>query len=145
VQRALGDSDALGLAGRRLSELSGGERQRVLLARALATEAPLLLLDEPEAHLDPPHQRRLVELLRRLAGQGNTVVSVMHDLNLALAADRLWLMQGGRLMLDAATGSPALAAAMGAVFDGAVELLAHPARPGGRLLAVPAWNDETRS
>jgi iron complex transport system ATP-binding protein len=74
---------------RRMRSLSGGERQRVLLARALAVQAEVLLLDEPTTFLDPPHQQDVAKLLRQSARQGVTVVSVIHDLSLALAADRL--------------------------------------------------------
>ena len=63
--------------------LSGGERQRVALATALLQEAPLLLLDEPASHLDPAHQRLLVDVLRKHAGDGGAVIASVHDLNLA--------------------------------------------------------------
>jgi iron complex transport system ATP-binding protein len=69
-------------AKRPLSSLSGGERQRVLLARALAVGAPVLLLDEPTTHLDAPHQRSLCLGLLARARAGNLVVSVLHDLTL---------------------------------------------------------------
>ena len=80
--------------------LAGGERQRALLARALAQEPQVLLLDEPTSHLDLLHQRHLVGLLRRLnREQGMTVVFVSHDLNLAgELADRLLLLSGGRVI-----------------------------------------------
>jgi iron complex transport system ATP-binding protein len=81
---------------RRMTELSGGERQRGLLARALATGADVLLLDEPTTHLDPPHQIALARLVRRLSAT-HTVVTVMHDLTLALAADRLLLLDAGQV------------------------------------------------
>ena len=80
-------------AQRRLSSLSGGERQRLYLARALAVEASVLLLDEPTTHLDPPHQEDVVRLLREQAhGCRVCVVSAIHDLSLALAADRVVVM-----------------------------------------------------
>jgi iron complex transport system ATP-binding protein len=83
VDDALARCDAWGLAKRPASELSAGERARVLLARALAVVAPVLLVDEPAAHLDPSHQLRLMELLRAEAARGTAVVVTLHDLSLA--------------------------------------------------------------
>ena len=111
--------------GRRLHELSGGERQRVLLARVLATEAPLLLLDEPTTHLDAPHQVALARLFRRLAhdpAQPRAVLTVLHDLPIALHADRLLVLDDGRLRADAVPSDPALQAALVRVFDGAIRI-----------------------
>jgi iron complex transport system ATP-binding protein len=95
---------ALGLQGfeeRPATELSGGERARVLLARALATEAPILLADEPVAALDPRHQLLVLDLLRDRARAGAAVVAVTHDLPLAARfAERIILMREGRLLAD---------------------------------------------
>ncbi len=112
--------------------LSGGERQRVMLARLLATEAPVLLLDEPTTHLDPPHQVALARLLRRLANS-HTVLSVLHDLPLALAADRVLLLHEGRLVMDAPALDPALHRAIEHVFDQALDIQVHE----GRALVQP--------
>jgi iron complex transport system ATP-binding protein len=90
LERAMMATGSLAWAHRRLSTLSGGERQRVHLARVLAVEAPVLLLDEPTTHLDPPHQEDVARLLREQAHAGGvSVVSAIHDLSLALTADRL--------------------------------------------------------
>jgi cobalamin transport system ATP-binding protein len=90
TRRAMTATGSLAWAARRLSTLSGGERQRVHLARVLAVEAPVLLLDEPTTHLDPPHQEDVARLLRDQArGCGICVVSAIHDLSLALTADRV--------------------------------------------------------
>lgn len=106
AKRAL---DAVGLsdlACRPLDHLSGGERQMVLVARALAQEPELLLLDEPTASLDLAHQQQIFRLLTRLnAERGLTTVVVTHDLNLAaLYCDRLAVLHGGRVVGE---GSPA--------------------------------------
>jgi iron complex transport system ATP-binding protein len=89
-------------ARRRLSSLSGGERQRAVLARALAQEAPLLLLDEPTSALDVGRQQQALEIVDELRGsEGLTVLSAMHDLTLAgQYADRLVLLDHGRLVAD---------------------------------------------
>ncbi|HVC01436.1 MAG TPA: ABC transporter ATP-binding protein [Steroidobacteraceae bacterium] len=90
IDRAMRATGSLRWAARRVSTLSGGERQRVHLARVLAVEASVLLLDEPTTHLDPPHQEDIARLLRQQAhGCGVAVVSAIHDLSLALTADRL--------------------------------------------------------
>ena len=90
IERAMRATGSLRWAARRVSTLSGGERQRVHLARVLAVEAAVLLLDEPTAHLDPPHQEDVARLLRAQAhGCGVAVLSAIHDLSLALTADRL--------------------------------------------------------
>ena len=105
MARALGRLDLLEFTDRRLDSLSGGERQRATLARALAQDAPVLLLDEPTSALDVGRQQQaleLVDVLRRDAGL--TVVTAMHDLTLAgQYADRLLLLDGGRLV---ASGDP---------------------------------------
>lgn len=102
---ALERLDLHGLATRRLGTLSGGERQRAVLARALAQEAPVLLLDEPTAALDVGRQQQVLELVDELRRTHSlTVVSAMHDLTLAgQFAERLLLVDGGRLV---AAGEP---------------------------------------
>ncbi len=132
VEAAMQATECTAWAQRRMQQLSGGERQRCLLARALAVQAPVLLLDEPTTHLDPPHQVAVVRLLQRLGRQG-TVVSVLHDLPLALQADQVVLMRGGRIAACGAHDDPALHAALCAVFDGAIRI--H--RVGVRFSALP--------
>jgi len=132
VDAAMHDTECSAWQTRRLHELSGGERQRVLIARALAVDAGILLLDEPTTHLDPPHQIALVQLLRRRAAAGVTVVSVLHDLALALLADRLIVLEHGRLRAVGHSDDPALHAALIAVFGGAIRI----ERVGARWVPV---------
>ncbi len=136
VDAAIAATECEAWQHRRLHELSGGERQRALLARALAVQAPVLLLDEPTTHLDPPHQVALVKLLRRL-GRTQTVVSVLHDLPLALQADRLVVMQDGRVCAEGAHDDPALHAALVAVFGGALRIEPLGPAASGRYITVP--------
>lgn len=97
IDWAMQVSEISALKDRRASELSGGEQQRALLARALAQDCPILLMDEPTAHLDLHHQVTLLNLVARMAhSQKLAVLMVMHDLNLAsLYADRLALLVDG--------------------------------------------------
>jgi iron complex transport system ATP-binding protein len=138
VDHALASTETTAFATRRLNALSGGERQRVLLARALAVQAPVLLLDEPATHLDAPHQRALLRTLAALAGQGAAVVAVLHDLTQALAADRVLVMDRGSLVADGAPGDTALHAALLRVFGGAIEIAAVQVQGRTRWVAVPA-------
>jgi iron complex transport system ATP-binding protein len=90
-----------GFRGRLFSKLSGGEKQRVLVAAALCQQAPILLLDEPSAHLDPENEAQLWELFRSLRDCGHLILVVTHHLALAAQnADRVWLLDQGRLAAD---------------------------------------------
>ena len=94
--------DAEDLAEREADRLSGGERKRLLLARAIVSGAPLLLLDEPLAALDLEHVQRTTRLFRALAAEGKTVLFASHDLNWSAAcSDRMIVMNGGRIVADA--------------------------------------------
>lgn len=98
IEEALQDVHCAHLAHRSWSTLSGGERRRVMIARSLATEAKILLLDEPIASLDIEHALRVMGLLRDLASRGYTLVPVLHDLDLAHRfADNVALLNGGRI------------------------------------------------
>lgn len=99
ARQAMERTDTLSLASRRITELSGGERQRVILARALAQEPRILLLDEPAAFLDIRHAVELYDLLADLLKEGKSVLTVLHDLNLAaMYCDRVGLLKSGRLL-----------------------------------------------
>jgi len=101
IDHALAVTDATQFADRPVTELSGGERSRVLLARALAVEARVVLVDEPTASLDPYHQLTTMEALKSAAGAGAAVGVVLHDLNLAgRYCDRLCLMHEGEIVAD---------------------------------------------
>jgi iron complex transport system ATP-binding protein len=122
VDQAMTDTECSAWQQRRLYELSGGERQRVFVARALAVGAPWLLLDEPTTHLDPPHQAALVRLLKRQVQGGVAVVSVLHDLSLALLADRLVVLDRGRIIASGARDDPELHRRLIDVFAGAIRV-----------------------
>lgn len=99
---AMREADCLHLEDRSVMELSGGEKQRVLIARALAQGASLMLFDEPTSHLDIEHQLVVAQLVRELASQGRATIVAIHDLNLApLVGDRAILLRDGRIGLDA--------------------------------------------
>ena len=135
IAQALHDTDLLPLRQRALRALSGGERQRAHLARALATQAPVLLLDEPSAHLDAPHQRLLAQVLRAQAQRGCAVVSVLHELPLALAADRIAVMQSGALLACGDASDAQVHRAIETVFAQAVRI----AQVDGRWTALPCY------
>lgn len=98
VEAALHSVGLQGFETRPATSLSGGERARMLLARALATQAPVLLTDEPVAALDPRHQLIVLEVLKAHARAGATVVAILHDLNLAArSADRIVLLDHGKV------------------------------------------------
>ena len=117
VEQALRTTQAWDWRHRPLSQLSGGERQRVLLARALAVQAPVLLMDEPLAHLDPPHQADWLAVARAQVAAGGTVVSVLHELGLALQADDLLIVRDGRIVHHGPCSSPTTHRALQAAFD----------------------------
>ena len=105
----------------------------MLLARALAVEAPLLLMDEPVLNLDPPNQVQWWQLVRSLLAQGRTVVSVLHDMNLALQADELLLLDAGRVRHQGAPGQLATRRALEALFGQSLQI----AQLHGQWLALP--------
>ncbi len=133
VAQALQATQAWDWRDRPLGELSGGERQRVLLARALATQAPVLLMAEPLANLDPPHQSDWMATVRRHAAQGGTVVSVLHELGVALQSDCLIILQAGQLVHHGPSDDAVTHAALEAVFDQRIRVCAVQ----GQWVALP--------
>ncbi len=117
VESALRATQAWDWRCRSLGQLSGGERQRVLLARALSVQAQVLLMDEPLANLDPPHQSDWLAVVQALVARGTTVVSVLHEISMALHADRVVVMAKGQVTHHGASADPATHKALVDVFD----------------------------
>ncbi len=144
VDRALERCSVGALAGRQLDELSGGERQRARIARALAQEAPVLLLDEPTAGLDLRYRMELFHLLQELRADGLALLVVTHDLNLAARfADRLLLLDRGRKRAGGAPRDVLRRETLEEVYQWPIRLVPHPG-PGsdtGAPQTVPLRRD----
>lgn len=127
AHRAMAETDTIGFCSRRAAELSGGELQRVVLARALAQNAPLLLLDEATSGLDHVRSIETFDLLSHKNRTGTTVVAVVHDLNLAaLYCDRLVMLRDGRIVKDGPVGSVFTTDNLMDVFDAKISVAPHP-------------------
>jgi iron complex transport system ATP-binding protein len=134
VRDALAATGLEALADRPATSLSGGERARALLARALATRAPVLLADEPVAALDPRHQLTVLDVLRAYARTGAVVATIMHDLGLAArSADRIVLLQGGRVQAQGAPEAVLTRDRIARSFG----IAAHVGHHEGRLTIIP--------
>ncbi|MGH9937813.1 MAG: ABC transporter ATP-binding protein, partial [Blastocatellia bacterium] len=128
AMQALGDTDAAQFANRRFNQLSSGERQRVTLARALAQQPRLLLLDEPTANADIAHQLSLLDLVRGLTRErGLGAMIVTHEINLATEfADRVALIKDGRLIACGATQEVITAELLSGLFETPLFVDRHP-------------------
>jgi iron complex transport system ATP-binding protein len=128
--------DLVGMRNTRLGELSGGEQQRLVIARALTTEAPILMLDEPTSALDIGHQQQALELVAKLRREnGLTVISAMHDLTLAgMYAEELALMHEGSVVAYGAA-TQVLAPDTLAEFYGVRVTVHH--EPDGTVVVIP--------
>ncbi len=133
---ALEETGLTHLKDRSIRALSGGEWQRVLIARALAQETQVLLLDEPTSHLDLTHQSEVLSLMRNLAGSGSTIIGVFHDLNLAaLFCDRLIMIRNGQVVADDIPSHVLTPEKIREVYGADVITSVHPAT--GRTFLMP--------
>ncbi len=134
--RALERLDLLPFRERLLGTLSGGEKQRVVVARALAQEASVIILDEPTAALDIGHQQQALELLDTLRGESElTLLAAMHDLTLAAQyADRMILLDEGRVVADGTPREVLTETLIAQHYDAAIRVVTV----GGRIAVVPA-------
>jgi iron complex transport system ATP-binding protein len=131
-------------ADRAVTEISGGERQRVLIARALAQETPLILLDEPTASLDINHQVRTLELVRSLVGEGKTAVAAIHDLNLAAHyCDRLVLLSDREVLAAAAPEQVLTESRLREAFGANAVVSRHPVTGSVYVTALPERRGES--
>ena len=133
--RALARLDLLGYGERRLGTLSGGEKQRAVVARALAQEARIVLLDEPTAALDIGHQQQALDLLDELRAEtGLTLVAAMHDLTMgAQYADRMVLLDQGRVAADGGPQDVLTEEAIGRHYGASIDVVAVD----GRVAVIP--------
>jgi iron complex transport system ATP-binding protein len=152
VRAAMETTGVAELADRPIEQLSGGERRRVVLAQALAQDAPVLLLDEPTTHLDLLHVLELLAVVRRLAEEdGKAVLAIFHDLNLAASTcDRMYALSGGCIVAEGRPEEVVTEPLLAAVYGVAAEVLTNPLNgrpmiavgPSPRPVTTPGSADE---
>ncbi|QKY18923.1 ATP-binding cassette domain-containing protein [Halolamina sp. CBA1230] len=138
VERAMERTEVTEFADRPVTEISGGERSRVLLARALAQDTPLLLLDEPTASLDPNHRLRTFETVSALVDEGRAAVAAIHDLDTAARyCDRIVVVADGGIVADGPPESVLTGATIGHAFDVDAVVTDDPVTQRPRVTALP--------
>ncbi len=138
VEHALAYVDVMQFRKRPVNSLSSGERQRVVLARALAQQPEILLLDEPTSHLDLHHQHRIMELLTQLNAEGMSIIIINHDLNLAsLYCQRLILMHEGCIYADGPPKTLINKETLRCVYRTDVNIIQHPFKDAPQIFLSP--------
>ncbi|UCG14437.1 MAG: ABC transporter ATP-binding protein [Deltaproteobacteria bacterium] len=131
-------TDSLDLAKRPITEISGGEAQRVIIARALAQRAQVMLLDEATANLDVAHKTEMFDLFLEKNRQGTTFVCAMHDLNLAaLYCQRLVFLKHGRIAVDGSTVDTFTEETLSSIYETEVRIIQHPDTGAPQAMFVP--------
>ncbi len=123
VEESMRLTDTWDLRDRLMATLSGGQVQRVLLARVFCTKSEVLLMDEPLLALDPPFQSQWINWVRKLVANGVTVITVLHDLNVAMSAHQMLILNKGEVQFLGDTKSPDLHTALELVFEGSVRVV----------------------
>ena len=131
-------TDTLDLAQRRINEVSGGEAQRVIIARALAQETAIMLLDEATANLDVSHKIQMFDLFSEMNQRGRTFICAMHDLNLAaLYCQRLIFLKDGQISIDGPTLETFTGENLSKVYQTEVKIIEHPDAAAPQAMFVP--------
>jgi iron complex transport system ATP-binding protein len=128
ISAAIAATDTMQFADRTIDTLSGGERARVKMARVLAGEPDWILVDEPLANLDPPHQRDFLALLRAAAANGKGIVAVLHQLDAAALADDVLILKEGRIVAFGPARDVVTPSNLETAFEMAFDVIAHHER-----------------